>query len=44
MPRLNMVLYELYFKDCQYWMSWVLNMLRFWMYKEYKYAKIKGSE
>ena len=27
-----------------FWMSWVLNVLRFWMYQESKYAIPKGSE
>ena len=30
----NMVLRKLFFKDSQYWMSWVLYTLRFWMYQE----------
>ena len=44
MPRLNMVLCKLYFKDSQYCMSWVLNILRFWIYHESKYAILQGSE
>ena len=46
MPRLRRVLRELYLKDSRlFWMSWVLKMLRFWIYQESKYAIVtKGSE
>ena len=46
MPRLHRVLRELYFKDPQlFWMSWVLKMLRFWIYQESLYSIVtKGSE
>ena len=46
MPRLCKVLRELYLKDSRlFWMSWVLKMLRFWIYQESKYAIVtKGSE
>ena len=46
MPRLRRVLRELYLIDSRlFWTSWVLKMLRFWIYQESKYAILtKGSE
>ena len=45
MLRLHRVLRELYFKCSRlFWMSWVLKILKFWMYQESKYATVtKGS-
>ena len=42
--NMSMVLCKLCFNDSQYWMPWVLNMLRLWMCNESKYAVLKGSE
>ena len=46
MSMLRRVLCKLYFKDSRlFFNSWVLNMLRLWMYQESKYAIVtKGSE
>ena len=47
MPRLHMFPCKMYFTFywfSVFWMSWVLKMLRFWMYQKPKYVILKGSE